>query len=153
MEIRKKIFIFLYLIICILPVAFVNRKDVFLSDVDNRYLMKKSDIHDLSSLGNYIDDRIGGREIMIEIYHKINEVLFDNYDHDEVYLGQNGHTFPKIKNNVKYSDYHEDFANFVINMSDYYKEQEIEKLNSYYMNNDILSNNYLLEESEDLERE
>lgn len=36
---------------------------------------------------------------------------------------------------------------------DKYKEQEIEKLNSYYMNNDILSNNYLLEESEDLERE
>ena len=36
---------------------------------------------------------------------------------------------------------------------DKYKEQEIEKLNSYYMNNDIVSNNYLLEESEDLERE
>jgi len=36
---------------------------------------------------------------------------------------------------------------------DKYKEQEIEKLNSYYMNNDIVTNNYLLEESEDLERE
>ena len=36
---------------------------------------------------------------------------------------------------------------------DKYKEQEIEKLNSYYMNNEIVSNNYLLEESEDLERE
>ena len=36
---------------------------------------------------------------------------------------------------------------------DKYKEQEIEKLNSYCMNNDIVTNNYLLEESEDLERE
>ena len=35
---------------------------------------------------------------------------------------------------------------------DRYREQEIEKLNAYYMNNDIVSNENLLEESEDFER-
>lgn len=109
-----------------MPIVLINRNDIYLSDVDNRYLLKKSDIRDLNTLGDYIDDRIGGREMMIEIYHKINEVVFDNYDHDEVYLGLNEYTFPKIKNNVEYSKYHEDFANFVIDMSNYYVEQDIE---------------------------
>ena len=36
---------------------------------------------------------------------------------------------------------------------DRYKEQEIEKLNEYYMNNDILLNENLLNESEEFERE
>lgn len=34
---------------------------------------------------------------------------------------------------------------------DRYKEQEIEKLNDYYMNNEIVSNENLLEENNNLE--
>lgn len=34
---------------------------------------------------------------------------------------------------------------------DRYKEQEIEKLNDYYMNNEIVSNGNLLEENNNLE--
>lgn len=35
---------------------------------------------------------------------------------------------------------------------DRYKEQEIEKLNDYYMNNEIVSDERLLEENNDFER-
>lgn len=35
---------------------------------------------------------------------------------------------------------------------DKYKEQEIEKLNDYYMNNEIVSDERLLEENNDFER-
>ena len=51
---------------------------------------------------------------------------------------------------------HKDVAvtlNTYTTIFDRYKEQEIEKLNAYYMNNDIVSNENLLEESEDFERE
>lgn len=51
---------------------------------------------------------------------------------------------------------HKDVAvtlNTYTTIFDRYKEQEIEKLNTYYMNNDIVSNENLLEESEDFERE
>ena len=51
---------------------------------------------------------------------------------------------------------HKDVAvtlNTYTTIFDRYKEQEIEKLNAYYMNNDIVSNENLLEESENFERE
>lgn len=51
---------------------------------------------------------------------------------------------------------HKDVAvtlNTYTTIFDRYKEQEIERLNVYYMNNDIVSNKNLLEESEDFERE
>lgn len=51
---------------------------------------------------------------------------------------------------------HKDVAvtlNTYTTIFDRYREQEIEKLNTYYMNNDIVSNENLLEESEDFERE
>ena len=44
MEIKKIIFVCLYLIICIMPIVLINRNDIYLSDVDNRYLLKKSDM-------------------------------------------------------------------------------------------------------------
>ena len=51
---------------------------------------------------------------------------------------------------------HKDVAvtlNTYTTIFDRYKEQEIEKLNEYYMNNDIVSDEKLLDESEDFERE
>ena len=50
---------------------------------------------------------------------------------------------------------HEDVAvtlNTYTTIFDRYKEQEIEKLNDYYMNNEIVSNG-LLEENNNFERE
>ena len=51
---------------------------------------------------------------------------------------------------------HKDVAvtlNTYTTIFDRYKEQEIEKLNEYYMNNDIVSDEKLLDESEYFERE
>ena len=51
---------------------------------------------------------------------------------------------------------HKDVAvtlNTYTTIFDRYKEQEIEKLNEYYMNNDIVSDEKLLDDSEDFERE
>lgn len=50
---------------------------------------------------------------------------------------------------------HKDVAvtlNTYTTIFDRYKEQEIEKLNAYYMNNDIVMDEKLLGDNEDLER-
>lgn len=123
---KKIIFVITFLSVCIVPILFLNRQEDFLSDIDNRYLTNNSDINSFNDLGDYIDDRVGGRRKMIEFYHAFNKMMFNSYEHNEIVVGKNNHLFPKIEDNVIYNDYHDDFANFIIDMNKYYCDRGID---------------------------
>ena len=127
----KKIFILFFMILLFLPLIFFNWKDDYVSLIDNRELKKfpnkenlnGSDITDY--IQNYINDRIGGREKIINLYTELNDKFFSLLVHPTYTYGKDGYIFFKMKRNIEYQEYHRKFAETIKKIQTYCEERGV----------------------------
>ncbi len=93
------VFIVLFMGVLILPMIFLNTKENQISGIDNRVLAEwpgiSWNLSSKSAIEEYLDDRIGFREEMIEAYIELNDKLFHVMEHPLFMYGEDGHIFFK----------------------------------------------------------
>lgn len=98
-KISNLVFSVLFMGILILPVIFLNTKENQISGIDNRVLAEWPGItwnlSSKSAIEDFLDDRIGFREEMIEAYIELNDKLFHVMEHPLFMYGEDGHIFFK----------------------------------------------------------
>ena len=102
MKLANSLFIVLFFILLAIPVAFTERKEGVISDIDNRQLTDFQGIQELSFDGlkqgaenftSYMSDRIGFRSAMLSAYQRLNTALFRITGHPLYSYGRGGHIF------------------------------------------------------------
>lgn len=117
----KIIYIICFLLIMIIPLAFINTASGVRSELDNRYLAEFPSEGDdfVPGFETYIKDRIGFRNEMIHAYDLINDRLFNELTHPTYTYGKNGYVFFNMHNNIKYSSFHKTFAEMLLKLQQY----------------------------------
>ena len=118
---HKIIFLILSVLLVLLPVLTMDHTPNKVSKIDNRKLTDLSDYdgnfpHWLQS---YVEDRMGGREAMINAYLMLNDKLFHQLEHPIYTYGKEGEVFFKMKPNRRYETYHDTFVDFVVKLQQY----------------------------------
>ncbi|MBF0713647.1 hypothetical protein HZY83_02995 [Gemella sp. GH3] len=119
----KIIFITIFSIILFIPILFLNWNKDVVSSMDNRKLtdfpsMNKFSNETIGQALKFIDDRIYGREYLINKDTELNDKLFDLMIHPIYTYGQDGYIFFGMEER-KYTDYHKEFANTIVTLKDY----------------------------------
>lgn len=130
MKILKIIFSLLFVAVICLPLCFFNLDTGAVSEIDNRALAGNpfTSEGDLTgNIENYVNDRIGFRNEMINGYTVLNDRVFGEMVHPNYSYGKDGYVFGAGLTTVKntYTDYHREFAKAVKNMQDYCTERNI----------------------------
>lgn len=134
MKAIKKLLIIVFLSILLVPIVFFNFQSNYKSEIDNRMLTENplenlDDTEILQNLGAqlsaYVDDRIGFRNEAVSVYNSINNSLFRIMEHPYYMKGQNDYIFIRKNSNVVFSDFHKDFAEMIVKISDYCKERDV----------------------------
>lgn len=118
----KIFFIILISILMFLPLLFLNREENYISEIDNKKLENFPEINSLSNIkkiNNYIDDRIGGRELAIETYTALMNCAFNILVHPTYTYGQKGHVFFSMRDEINYSEYHDLFVSSIVEIRNY----------------------------------
>lgn len=122
----KYIFIVCIVLIIIIPLMFFNHKKEVASSLDNR-MLTTLDVIDAENVENYISDRIGFREEMINVYNTVNRDLFNVISGTDLMIGSNGEDiYPKISSTTTYGSYHELFLESVKKIQDYCQARDVE---------------------------
>lgn len=138
---HKIIFLILSGLLVLLPVLTMDHTPNKVSKIDNR---KLTDLRDYDGnfphwLKSYVEDRMGGREAMINAYLMLNDKLFHQLEHPIYTYGKEGEVFFKMKPNRRYEPYHDTFVDFVVKLQQYcesrgipfYFQMEPEKASTY----------------------
>ncbi|WP_338968806.1 hypothetical protein LDJ99_01010 [Fusobacterium nucleatum] len=127
----KKIFIVFFMILLFLPLIFFNWEDDYVSLIDNRVLKKFPNKENLAGgditdyIQSYINDRIGGRERIINLYTELNDKVFNLLVHPTYTYGKDGYIFFKMKRNIEYEEYHRKFAETIKKIQTYCEERGV----------------------------
>ena len=117
--------IFFILIIGI-PLVSINTKKNVVSDIDNRALAELPTFGEEGFTNNfeeYLADRIGGRNWMINAYAVLNDRIAGELTHPTYTYGKNGYVFFHMPNNIEYDDFHKTFAEMVWKIQTYCEER------------------------------
>lgn len=117
-----------FFLVLSLPLVLFNFEENYVSEIDNRELtafpgVMPQNMEDLEEYKEYIDDRYGGREWMIEAYTKLNNQVFGELVHPIYTYGKEGHIFFNMSRGRTFDYYRETFANTVVAMNQYLKER------------------------------
>ena len=105
---------------------FFNHEKEVASSIDNR-MLTILDVINAENVENYISDRIGFREEMINAYNAVNKGLFNIISGADLMIGSNGEDiYPKISSIGEYNYYHEMFLDSVKRIQDYCEARNIE---------------------------
>ncbi|MBU5483288.1 alginate O-acetyltransferase [Clostridium sp. MSJ-11] len=131
----KKIHLFrivLFLFIIALPIINMNLKPNQVSSIDNRELIDFSEIFLQGSVTenteNYIEDRIGFRTEMVNVYTKGMDLLFDEMIHPSYQYGKDGYIFQKLQENKLDKKFQEIYSDFILNFQNYCTDRDIKFL-------------------------
>ena len=133
----KKIHLFrigIFLFIIVLPIFNINLKSNQVSDIDNRELMDSSEIFSqgnvTENVESYIEDRIGFRTEMVNMYTKGMDLLFDEMIHPNYQYGKDGYIFSKLHENPLDKEFQEGYSDFILNFQKYCIDRDIKFLYS-----------------------
>ncbi len=130
-EYTKKIHlvkIVIFFIIILVPLVTINIKGNQISKIDNRMLTEFKDIVNTGGIENYIDDRIGFRTEMVNIYNKGMDVLFNEMVHPSYQYGEDEYVFSKVSEIGFDSRFQEVFSEFIKNFENYCNDRGIKFL-------------------------
>lgn len=128
MRILRKIFIGLFFTLLAIPIICFNRKEHVISHIDNRELREnpfetENGENIADSIEAYVEDRIGLRDEMIEVYTSWNNTLFHEMVHPTYVYGKDGYVFFKPTDKMNYQEYHIVFAQMVAKLQSYCEER------------------------------
>lgn len=125
MKVLKSITILLFCAVLLLPLIFFNFEEESVSAIDNRLLAGNPFDNDgqgdlTMRIENYVNDRIGFRDKMIQGYTVLNDRVFNKMVHPSYSYGKNGYVFGAgITLSGQFSDYHIAFADMVAQQQAY----------------------------------
>ena len=131
---KKLQLFFIILFFCMLsvPLVLFNTESNVVSPIDNRALTefpigegRDESMPFFTQLNSYIDDRIGLRNEMIELFTLANDNLFGEMIHPLYMYGEEGYVFRQTDSNVEYGSFHREFADAVIRMNEYCRERNV----------------------------
>ena len=103
-HIPQALFFAAFLIMLILPAAFMNMKKDQVSEYENKMLEEWPEFEMsedyMKSVYNYVNDRIGFRESSIAIYTEANNALFGSMVNPLFMWGEDGHIYYKDKDYI-----------------------------------------------------
>lgn len=123
----SRISLVLFALLLLLPLARFNFQPDVVSEIDNRRLAdnpfsaeSRESGEDFSkSIENYVSDRIGYRDEMILAYTVANDKLFHKMVHPSYMYGKDGYVFFDGITKIEYSEFHEEFADLVLDIQNY----------------------------------
>lgn len=121
----KIFFIVIFFILLAIPVVTFRTEENAVSEVDNRMLAANpvSAIREgedaTQAIENYVNDRIGLRNEMIELYTVGHDKIFHEMIHPSYVYGKDGYVFLNTGGNPIFSDYHIAFADMIKKIQDY----------------------------------
>lgn len=128
----SRIVIFLFIIV--LPIFSMNLKPNQVSSIDNRKLIDYSEIFSQDNITenveSYIEDRIGFRTEMVNVYTKGMDLLFDEMIHPSYQYGKDGYIFSKLSENPLDKEFQEVYSDFILNFQNYCIDRDIKFLYS-----------------------
>ncbi len=130
----KKIYIVkitIFILIILLPIININLKNNQISEIDNRMLINfentykdEDDINIIfNNIGNYIDDRIGFREDMVNFYTYSMDKLYDDMVHPTYQYGKEGYVYLKLPETKVNLRFQEVFSSFIKDFQEYCNER------------------------------
>jgi len=121
----KILFLSLVILIIVLPTITFNTEKNVVSKIDNRMLTELTS-YSANNINEYIEDRLGFRSFMINVYNELNAKLFNVSTHPEYIMNDDG---SEMFNNIGwlggYNSYYDDLAISIGKMSEYCKERDI----------------------------
>jgi len=122
----KIIFISIIAICILVPLVFFNTEKDVISTIDNKYLTEITEpviSKDFTSnLDNYISDRVGFRETLINLYNKFEEKVFNTLANPKFEkIGDD--YIPSINDEGEYDEYEEKFVEAVSKVAKYCEER------------------------------
>ena len=135
----KKIYIVkiaIFILIILLLIININLKNNQISEIDNRMLINfentykdEDDINIIfNNIGNYIDDRIGFREDMVNFYTFAMDKLYDDMVHPTYQYGKEGYVYLKLPETKVNLRFQEVFSSFIKDFQEYCNERNIKFL-------------------------
>lgn len=131
----KKIHFFriaLFVFIILVPIFNINFKSNEVSKIDNRKLIGFSEIFSKGSvtknIESYVEDRIGFRNKMVNVYTKGMDLLFDEMIHPNYQYGKDGYIFAKLQENKFDKEFQEVYSDFILDFQDYCEDRQIKFL-------------------------
>lgn len=115
----KIFFIVIFFMLLAIPVVTFRTEENAVSEVDNRMLAANpvSAIREgedaTQAIENYVNDRIGLRNEMIELYTVGHDKIFHEMIHPSYVYGKDGYVFLNTGGNPIFSDYHIAFADMI----------------------------------------
>lgn len=133
------IFIVVVMLVLVVPALSMNHKHEQMSVMENKKLAEwpKFTMSEemLDGVEDYVDDRIGFREQLIEAYTELNDSLFDVMVHPLFMWGEEGHIYYKDKDYIAAyqrlntdKEYIDTLADFLQRTNNYLSEKDIEFL-------------------------
>lgn len=130
----KIMFITMFFILILIPVVSFNFEENVVSSIDNRELInnpfgenyvEQENVGYLEAIDLYVQDRIGFRDEMINIYTILNDKLFHEMVHPSYEYGIDGYVFNKIDGKIEYGEYHVEFAKTIKEIQTYCEDRGI----------------------------
>lgn len=125
----KVIFLVLTLCIVILPLIKFNFLSGSTSEIDNRYLTEipidNENSNNPSAWESYINDRIGYRDEMIDMYTTLNDKLFNMMVHPTYEYGKEGYVFFKLGYSVVDEEFIDNYVKHIKNIQTYCSERNV----------------------------
>lgn len=115
------------------PLALFNFKPGAVSDIDNRKLAENpfgsgadKSVNLQKRIDNYVNDRIGLREEMIQGYTILNDLLFHKMVHPSYIYGKDGYIFGAgITTKNDFGEYHIVLADMIKKIQDYCTQRKV----------------------------
>lgn len=121
-----------FFLVILIPILFMNFKRDQVSKIDNRMLLNFEDIFSnkdiFNNIESYIDDRIGFRTEMVDIYAKVMDKAFNEITHPKYEYGKDGFIMSKAEENEFNPEFMETYSDFIKEFQDYCNARDIKFL-------------------------
>lgn len=138
-----------FFLVILIPILFMNFKRDQVSKIDNRMLLNFKDIFSnkdiFNNIESYIDDRIGFRTEMVDIYAKVMDKAFNEITHPKYEYGKDGFIMSKAEENEFNPEFMETYSDFIKEFQDYCNARDIKFLYSVEPRKELIYPEYITE--------
>lgn len=121
-----------FFLVILIPVMFMNLEKDQISKIDNRMLLNFEDIFSnedvFNNIKSYVDDRIGFRTEMVDIYAKVMDKYFNEITHPKYEYGKNRFIMSKAEENEFNPEFMEIYSDFIKEFQNYCNDRGIKFL-------------------------
>lgn len=148
-KINNLIKIAAFFLVILTPLLFMNIKRNQISKIDNRMLLNFEDIFEnndvFNNIESYVEDRIGFRAQMVNLYANAMDKLFNEITHPKYEYGKDGFIMSKAEENEFNPEFMETYAEFIEEFQKYCNDRGIKFLYAVEPRKELIYPEYITE--------